>query len=240
MAALAAFGIQPSQAQPEAVILEPGEARRQLERASRAGEEAERRAARFTAEAENAGEAAGRTAREAAALAARIQASEASIEIAAARYALAQAARARLSRDLAEREEPLVRLTAALQTNARRPLLLSALQPGSLKELVYVRAVLDSAIPEIRSRTGVLRGQLEQRRLLERRASRALASLRTSERELPLARRAASANARLRWPRALAILMGWSSSSMKMLPCDGSLPHSPAPCRDRRTRCRRA
>lgn len=173
-----------SEAQSPVTIIAPGEAREQLERASKASAEAEARAAGFIKEAEAAIEAATRAANEAAALAARIQSTEAQIAEAQARYSLAQVERAQLAQSLASRQEPLVRLTAALQTSARRPLALSALQPGSLKDLVNVRAVLDSAVPQVRARTAALREELEKGRNLERRARRFLTDLRDAEGEL--------------------------------------------------------
>ncbi len=171
-------------AQRNVVLLEAGDAQAELTRATREGQRAEARAARLAREADAATDAADRTAREAAALAARIQASEADIAAARARYSLTQAERQALARRLAERQEPVVRLTGALQTTARRPLALSALQPGSLKELVYIRAVLDSAVPEIRKRTAALRGELDQQRRLEARAANALAELTRGEETL--------------------------------------------------------
>lgn len=183
LGALALFP-RTGEAQRPVAIIAPDEARAQLERASRASAEAEERAIRFASQAEAASEEADRAANEAAALAARIQGTEAEIAVAQARYSIAQVDRARLAQDLATRQEPLVRLTAALQTSARRPLALSALQPGSLKDLVYVRAVLDSAVPQVRERTAALREELEQGRRLERRARRALTGLREAERDL--------------------------------------------------------
>jgi septal ring factor EnvC (AmiA/AmiB activator) len=189
LAGALAFAVPEGSAQRDVAALDPAQARAQLQRAARESERARARAERFAREAENAGKAADKAAREAAAIAAEIQRAEADIAVARARYSLAQAARARLSARLAERQRPLVQLTSALQTTARRPLALSALQPGSLKDLVYVRAVLDSAVPEIRRRTAGLRGDLDQRRALERRASRALAALRSSEADLQAKRR---------------------------------------------------
>ncbi|MCK0129791.1 peptidoglycan DD-metalloendopeptidase family protein [Erythrobacter sp. F6033] len=171
-------------AQRDVGVMEPDEAQAQLERATREGQRAEARAERLAREAENASEAADKTAREIASMAARIQRAEADIAAARARYSLAQTDRAALSDRLSKRQEPLVRLTGALQTTARRPLSLSALQPGSLKDLVYVRAVLDSAVPQIRERTAALRGELEEGRRLERRAASALENLRLKEQEL--------------------------------------------------------
>nr|WP_298931717.1 peptidoglycan DD-metalloendopeptidase family protein [uncultured Erythrobacter sp.] len=181
--ALGAF-VPVGNAQRDVGVMEPDEAQAQLERATRESQSAEARAEKLAAEAEAAGEAADKTAREAAALAAQIQGFEADIAAARARYSLAQTDRAALSDRLSKRQQPLVRLTGALQTTARRPLSLSALQPGSLKDLVYVRAVLDSAVPQIRDRTSALRGELEEGRRLERQASNSLENLRLTEQEL--------------------------------------------------------
>lgn len=183
VAALAVL-VPTGNAQRSVTLMEPGEAKAELARASRESQQAQARAEKLAREAEAASEAAEKTAREAAALAARIQAAEADIAAARARYSLARSQRAALAARLAERQQPLVRLTGALQTVSRRPLALSALQPGSLRELVYVRAVLDSAVPEIRNRTAALRGELEEGRRLERRAARALENLRLHEQTL--------------------------------------------------------
>lgn len=178
----ALFAAMPeTQAARSVLLVEPAEAEAQLARAARESRLAQARAARLTRAAEAATEAATRTATEAAALAARIQQAEADIEVARARYSIARGKRAALTARLAEKQEPTARLAAALQTAARRPLALSALQPGSLKEVVYVRAVLDSAVPQIRARTAGLRADLERGRALETDAARALASLKGSE-----------------------------------------------------------
>ena len=170
-----------TRAQTAVQLIAPDEAEAALTRATRESRLAEARAARLSREAEAATEAVQRTANEAAALAARIQQAEADIEAARARYSIARAARADLTARLAEQQEPTARLTAALQTAARRPLALSALQPGSLKDVVYVRAVLDSAVPQIRARTAALRSELDRGRALEAQAARSLDQLRSSE-----------------------------------------------------------
>jgi septal ring factor EnvC (AmiA/AmiB activator) len=166
------------------VLIEPDKAQDELRRATREGKAAAARAARFTREAEQASEAAERAAGEAAALAAQIQQAEAEIEAARARYSLARAARARIVARLAEKQEPTARLAAALQTAARRPLALSALQPGSLRDVVHVQAVLSSAVPLIRERTAALRGELAERRRAEQAAAGSLDDLRSGEVEL--------------------------------------------------------
>lgn len=189
IAGLAALGtlalvVPDSVAQRDVAAMDPAEAQAELARAQRESKRAELRATRLSREAESATLAADKAAREAAALAAEIQQSEADITAARARYSLAQSARAKLSARLAERQQPLVRLTSALQTTARRPLALSALQPGSLKDVVYVRAVLASAVPEIRKRTAGLRSELARGRELENQAASAITSLRESEQQL--------------------------------------------------------
>ena len=67
---------------------------------------------------------------------------------------------------------------------ARRPIVLSALQPGSLRDTVYVRAVLETTLPQIREQTASLRSEVEQGRALEREAARSLAALQASETDL--------------------------------------------------------
>ncbi len=163
---------------------EPDDARAALQRAREEARAAEARGARLEREARATTEAAEKTAREAAALAARIQQAEADIAAAEARLALIDDQRRQLDMRLAERRQPLLRLTAALQKLARRPLALSALRPGSLRETVYLRALLETTIPEVRERTAALRAEIARGRQLETEAQQALATLRESEAEL--------------------------------------------------------
>jgi len=192
--------------QRDTALLDPEEAALQLERASEEAQRAEARASRLASEAESATRAADRSAKEAAAVAAQIQVAEAEIATAQAQYSIAQAARRELSARLAERQRPVITLTAALQTMAQRPLALSALQPASLRETVYVRAILNSAVPIVRERTVALRAELDQGRALEQDAQAALAALNDGEqalrarqvslRELEVRQRLASNDAR--------------------------------------------
>lgn len=165
-------------------ISDPGDARAAMRKAREEARAAELRGARLEAEARAATEAAEKTAREAAALAARIQQAEADIAVAEARIALIDGQRRQLDMRLAERREPLLRLTAALQKFARRPLALSALRPGSLRETVYLRALLETTIPEVRQRTAALRAEIARGHRLEAEAQQALAALRASEAQL--------------------------------------------------------
>lgn len=163
---------------------DPAATRAALAKAQADGRAAELRGERLEAAARQATEVADRTAREAAALAARIQQAEAGIDAAEARLVLITNARRQLERQLAERREPLVRLTAALQKLARRPLALSALRPGSLQDAVYLRAMLETTLPQVRQRTAALRAEIDRGQALARDADRTLASLRTSESQL--------------------------------------------------------
>ncbi|MGB3738188.1 MAG: peptidoglycan DD-metalloendopeptidase family protein [Pontixanthobacter sp.] len=142
------------------------------------------RGERLESEARGASQAMEKTATLAAALAARIQQSEAGIAAAEARMALIAKQRARLDRRLAVRREPLVRLTGALQTITRRPLALSALRPGSLRDTVYLRAMLESTVPQVRRRTASLRSEIARGDALEAEAAQALGALRANESNL--------------------------------------------------------
>ncbi|UIP07357.1 peptidoglycan DD-metalloendopeptidase family protein [Erythrobacter sp. SDW2] len=177
------------------------------------------RGAKLEAGARETTEAADKTAQEAAALAARIQQSEAQIAAAEGRVALINSQRRALLKRLAERREPLVRLTAALQNFARRPLGLAVLKPGSLQETVYLRAMLETTLPQVRQRTSALRGEIERGRKLESEAAKALAALRKEQDTLDtrrdrlaaletrqrLAARSASGDAARETDRALAL-----------------------------------
>ena len=200
-------------------IGEPGETRAALRQALAEGRSAGARSAMLEREAEAARDAAERTARQAAALAARVQQAEAGIAAAEAQLALASHERAALREVLGREQQPIVHLTAALQQFSRRPVALSMLRPGSVKDAVYLRAMLDSAVPQVQARTAALRSRLarldrlreeslaaaqalraEEGRLAERRQQ--LAALETRQR---LASRAAGGAAAREAERALAL-----------------------------------
>ena len=198
---------------------DPGSARTALQQALAAQREAEARGARLEAEATRANEAVEKTAREAAALAARIQQSEAAIAASEARLRIVTRERAIQRQRLARMQRPLVRLTAALQKLSRRPMALSVLRPGSLQDLVYMRAVLAAAIPQVERRTASLRAEIAKNRQLAQRATalidrrradeaglevrrKQLAALETRQR---LAQRQASGTAAREAERALAL-----------------------------------
>ena len=160
------------------------EAQRALERAERRAAQAQQRAASFDARAASASQASAKAQAEAAALAARVQQAEAQIGVAEAELALVQSERRALDLRLAEQREPIVRLTGALQMLVRRPLSLSVLAPGSLRDTVYLGAVLDSTVPLVREGTAELRAELDRSLALQNEARTALAERRRAERGL--------------------------------------------------------
>ena len=190
-----------------------------LKAARRQSDDARDRAARLAQQATAARDAAEQARRRAAAVAARIQQAEADIQAAQARIAIiARLQRAQAAR-LAAKQEPVVRLTAALQMIARRPLALALVQPGSVSDAVHLRAVLGQVLPVIEQRTAGLRAELARSRALRATAQQAadaldqaqqdrkaqqveLAALETQKR---LAARDYRANAGLESERALAL-----------------------------------
>nr|WP_245405738.1 peptidoglycan DD-metalloendopeptidase family protein [Sphingobium sp. Sx8-8] len=155
-----------------------------LKAARRQSEEARDRSERLERQAALARDEADQARRRAAAMAARIQQAEADIQAAQARIAIiarlqqAQAAR------LAAKQEPVVRLTAALQMMAQRPLALALVQPGSISDAIHMRAVLGQVLPVIRERTAGLRAELDRSRALRATAEQAADSLAQSQQEL--------------------------------------------------------
>jgi len=182
LAALAAVGISLAQdGSPPPPPQTAAEAARALAEAQAQGATARKRAEDLEAAARNAVAAADQTAQEGAALAARIQQAEAAIAANAAQIALIEKQRETLRARLAEHQRPLVRLTAALQHLSRRPPVLSLLRPGSLHDAVYLRAVMQTMLPEVQRRTAGLRAEIERARSLEARALQTSVALRASE-----------------------------------------------------------
>ncbi|PLK27178.1 murein hydrolase activator EnvC [Novosphingobium sp. TH158] len=183
--ALGAIGVAATaQQQDLATYDDAGEARQALLQAQREGAAARARAESLEAEAARAGQAADRTAREAAAAAARIQEAQASIAAREADMRLIDRQREDLRAQLAQRQLPVVRLTAALQRLSRRPLALSLLRPGSLRDTVHMRAMLDTMLPQVQQRTAALRSEIDRGKALRDKAEAAVASLKQEQAEL--------------------------------------------------------
>ena len=152
-------------------------AKREAAQAMSRSERIEREARRATGEAE-------RARAEGAAFAARIEAAEADITAAEARIGLIEGQRIIQRARLAEKQGPVIRLTAALQMMARRPPALALVRPGSLDELVKLRSLLASTLPVIRSRTAALRAEIAEGDRLRRQADQAVAALTAGRGEL--------------------------------------------------------
>jgi len=163
---------------------DPVKARSALVRAIREGKRARYRAEQLEEDARRATERAERTASQAAAVAARIQETEARIATRQAQIRLMATRRERLDANLAERQEPLIRLSAALQRLSRRPPALGLLRPGSIRDAVYLRALLATLLPEVETRTAALRKELARIRELAREQAAAAASLAHEEQRL--------------------------------------------------------
>ena len=158
----AAFGLAAAAATAQQVSVydNVADTRRALSEAQAQGRAASARAQRLEAEAVRVTEAAEKTARDSAALAARIQETETEIAVHEARIRLIAEARQALKTRLAQRQQPLVRLTAALQRLSRRPPVLAVLRPGSVRDTMYTRALLASMMPEVEKRTAALKTEI--------------------------------------------------------------------------------
>ncbi|HEY0116634.1 MAG TPA: peptidoglycan DD-metalloendopeptidase family protein [Allosphingosinicella sp.] len=148
------------------------------------------RSRQFEQAAAQATDRAARARAEAEALAARIQASEAEITAAQTRVEMVDAALRDQRARLAERQGPLIRLTAALQTMSRRPPALALIQPGSIDDSVRVRSVLAATLPRIRARTAGVRAEIDRTRALRGQQDNARRGLLASRADLAARREA--------------------------------------------------
>jgi len=197
----------------------PADTRRDLAEAQRQARQASVRAEQLEASAASSSAAADTSAQQAAALAARIQQAEADIAAQEAQIRLIERQRADLRARLAARQRPLVELTGALQRLSRRPPVVALLRPGSVRETVHTRALLESMLPEVQRRTAALRGDIIHARTLQDQARIAATQLAAEARDLAgrrqklammaasqrLAARTASGSAEREQERALAM-----------------------------------
>ena len=175
---------------PMPVYDNPEDLSRALDEARGQADEARQRAERLEAEAGQANEAADKTARQAAGIAARIQQSQADMAAQQANIGLIEHQRGLLRARLAEKQRPLVGLTASLQRLSRRPPILSLLRQGSLRDAVYMRAMLSAMLPEVERRTASLRDELARGKALEAQSRQAINSLHAGEADLRAQRNA--------------------------------------------------
>ena len=167
-----------------AVAQNMGSERAALDRAQRAARSATERATRLETAANTANDEAAKIRASAAAVAARIQSAEADINAAEAKIQLVEGLRAGQRARLAEKQGPTVRLVAALQTMARRPPVLALVEPGSIRDIVHVHAMLAAVLPVVRARTADLRADVERGRQLRAAADAALESERDAQSRL--------------------------------------------------------
>lgn len=135
------------------------------------------RAARLAAAATLERNAADKARREEQALAARVTAAEANLATASARVALVERLLSDQRAKLGRAQAPVARLLAALESLARRPTIVAVAQPGSVDDLVHVRAVLGGALPVVRQRTEAVRTELAETRRLQASATLAAKAL---------------------------------------------------------------
>lgn len=174
-----AISIAPDTARSSAARVDPVLAaeRAALGRARAQAKQAAGRSASLEKRAAAAKDDASRARAQAAVIAARIQAAEADIGAGEATLALTRRRLGLQQARLAERQLPVIRLTAALQSLARKPAVAVLAQPGSLTDMVHIRSVLKAVLPEIERRTADLRRELERMRALDRQADQAVAAL---------------------------------------------------------------
>lgn len=179
LAALGAFFAAALPAQTRGPSL--AEEQRALVSAREQSDQARQRSDALRRQAESATNEADRIGSQAASLAARIQAAEADIRAARSRIAIVERLQERQRSRLAEKQGPVVRLTAALQMMTRKPTALALVEPRSLDELIYIRSIMATVIPEIEQRTASLRNEVQQGEKLRAQSARAIASLNESQ-----------------------------------------------------------
>lgn len=155
-----------------------------LARATAQANDARKRSEQLEARATLATAAADRTRNEAAALAARVQLSEAELRAGEARIAIIAVQQREQTRRLAVRQQPIARLTAALQQLARRSPILALLEPGPVNDAVHRRIVLSRMLPVVLARTRDLRAELARSAALRRSEEEAVAALRKTRGDL--------------------------------------------------------
>lgn len=133
-----------------------------------------------------------------ASLASRQQAAEADVAAAEARIGTIDVLRARQRARLADQQQPIVRLLAALQRLRRRPAALAFVSPGNLRTLAHLNALIDAIVPVIEQRTARLRAEVARGIALRHDAELALATLRTSRADLARQQSAVRADAAAR------------------------------------------
>lgn len=154
---------------------------------------------------------------EEAALAARVVAAEANLAAARARQAIVARLLSDQQKRLGNEQAPVSRLLAALIGLARRPTVVAIAQPGSVDDLVHVRAILGGALPVVRARTDVMRRAIAATRGLQSDAALAAVALRQGRAQLESDRVALARLEATHRQRALALGRNAMSESDRAL-----------------------
>ena len=169
------------------------EARRRLAEAKAASAQAQARSTELARAAAAERDAAEQAKTQEQAVAARVARARADLAAAEARVRIVDALLARRRAELGTRETPVARLLGALGTLGRRPTIVAVAQPGSVDDLVHLRAVLGSVLPVVRARTAGLRHELSETRALRADAATAARALGESRAALSREREALAA-----------------------------------------------
>ncbi len=181
------------------------EEQRALVRAHEARDEALRRSKLLDQQAATARDAESAALATTAAIAARVQAAEADVTAGTTRIDVIEALRRRQRARLAEKQQPAVKLIAALELVGKRPPALALAQPGSLRDVVHLRAVLGSMMPVIAARTADLRAEVQRGIMLRQEADQSLSALKSSRAQLVTQQNALAADAAAAHARSLAL-----------------------------------
>jgi septal ring factor EnvC (AmiA/AmiB activator) len=145
---------------------------------------AEQRSELLRQEASNADTATDRFIAQRAVLSAEIDAAEAQIDTAAARFAIISRRQKVQQSQLNAQSEPVLRLNAALQKMAGKPTYLLMMQPGQREDYIHLRAVMATVQPAIMRQTSALRQQIATQNELQAQEISALKSLRDARSRL--------------------------------------------------------
>jgi len=180
----AAFAASQGNAQSDTARTDLADQQHRLLTARAQSAAAAERAAKLDAAAKAEQNEAAKARAEEAAMGARIQQAQADIAAASARVTLVDRLLGEQQARLAAQQGPIARLIAALCSLAQRPDAVSVMQPGSVGDLVHVRAVIGSTLPLVRARTAGLREDLNNTRRLRADAALAARSLTDGRRRL--------------------------------------------------------
>ena len=180
----AAFAASQGNAQSDTAQPNLADQQRRLLAARAQSAAAAQRAATLDAAAKTEQDEAAKARAEEEAMGARIQQAQADIAAASARVTLVDRLLGDQQTRLAAQQGPIARLIAALCSLAQRPDAVSVMQPGSVADLVHVRAVIGSTLPQVRARTAGLRADLDNTRRLRADAALAARSLTEGRRRL--------------------------------------------------------